>query len=40
MHKCCDKLAANEGVISDSLNNEGHIPVAPRLSQNREKARL
>lgn len=39
MHKCCEKLAANEGVMSDRLNNEGYILVAPRLSQKREKAR-
>lgn len=25
MHKCCDKLVVNEGLMSDSLNNEGHI---------------
>lgn len=23
MHKCCDKLVVNEGLMSDSLNNEG-----------------
>lgn len=25
VHKCCDKLAVNEGVVSDKLNNEGQI---------------